>query len=330
MNCETIDAILDEHRTARLDQPERQAVVAHLDGCARCSEGWAAHDALLGEYMGEPSLELVARALVHVSECRAQARAGSRRSVALAAAAAIAAVAVIAATFSLSGPDTSRGHAVVADVAATATAEPVFVAGRDYELLSLPAAAPEAVDRIPVIEFFMYPCFHCYTFEPELALWDAREQRHVALTRVPAVFTREAELHARAFYTAEVLGKLDAIHAAFYEEIHTRGNGLASSGALAEFFQRFGIEAATFTEVFNSREVDARVQRAVALSREYGIRATPSLVVGGRYSTNPGLAGARMLAVVDYLVAEEAVQGAAADCSARARCDARPRSEPIF
>ena len=108
MNCETIDAILDEHRTARLDQPERQAVATHLGGCARCAEGWAAHDALLGESMGEPSPELIARAFRRVSERHAPARTGSRRSIALAAVAAVAAVGVIAATFTLSGPDSSR------------------------------------------------------------------------------------------------------------------------------------------------------------------------------------------------------------------------------
>ena len=122
MNCETIDAILDEHRTARLNQPERQAVAAHLGGCARCSEGWAAHDALLGENMGEPPPELIARALGRVPERRAEARTGRRRSAALAAAAAIAAVAVIAATFSLRGPDAGRDEAVVRDVPTTAVA----------------------------------------------------------------------------------------------------------------------------------------------------------------------------------------------------------------
>ena len=160
----------------------------------------------------------------------------------------------------------------------------------------------------------------------------------MALTRVPVVWNDEAELHARAFYTAEVLGKLDAMHAAFYEEIHTRGNRLASAAAFAEFFERFGIDAATFNEAFNSREVDARVQRAVALGREYGIRATPSLVVGGRYSTNPSLAGTRMLAVADYLVAEAAAQGcrgqvAADEPGARPTCPSRrpaTQSDPIF
>ena len=99
------------------------------------------------------------------------------------------------------------------------------------------------------------------------------------------------------------------MHAAFYDEIHMRGNRLASRAALAEFFARFDVDAATFGATFDSSEVDARVQRAVALGHEYAIRATPSLVVAGRYWTNPSLAGPDMLAVVDHLVAEEGHAG---------------------
>jgi thiol:disulfide interchange protein DsbA len=142
----------------------------------------------------------------------------------------------------------------------------------------------------------------------------------VALTRVPVVWNPEAELHARAFYAAEVLGKLDAMHAAFYEEIHTRGRRLGSAAAFAELFRRLDVDAAAFDEVFNSREVDARVQRAAALGREYRIEATPSLVVSGRYSTS-------RLEVVDYLVAKEAAAGAAY-CAADAGRSACPSRRP--
>ena len=80
----------------------------------------------------------------------------------------------------------------------------------------------------------------------------------MSLTRVPALFNAAASLQARAYYTAEALGKLDAMHAAFYEEIQERGNALASRAALAEFFSRFGVDAATFDATFDSGEVDAR------------------------------------------------------------------------
>ena len=128
----------------------------------------------------------------------------------------------------------------------------------------------------------------------------------VALEFVPAMFNEQARLHARAFYTAEALGKLGEIHQAFYDEIHMRGNPLSSRAALADFFARFGVDAATFDAAFDSSEVDARVRRAAALASEYDVTATPTLVVAGRYVTGPSFAGPDTLAVVEQLVAAEA------------------------
>jgi thiol:disulfide interchange protein DsbA len=178
---------------------------------------------------------------------------------------------------------------------------------------ALALTAPAVGGQIEVTEFFMFPCFPCYSFEPDLDRWEAQNASDVSLTRVPAMFKPEAQLQARAYYTAEVLGKLDVMHDAFYDEIHERGNALASRSALADFFRRFGVDAETFDATFDSSEVEERMRRAAALNREYRIVATPTLVVAGRYSTNPERpvdATVRespwttMLAIVDQLVAE--------------------------
>ena len=310
MNCEAIDSIIDDHLVARLTPAERQRAVEHVGSCARCSAAWAADDVLRGEAIADPppGLFSAVERRVSVAPVRREAAARSRRLWAGGAAAAVAVVAIVA---------IAVRFGVVAPVAGSFNAPTVaawqFVAGRDYDVLPDATARPAltASGKIEVTEFFMFWCFHCYSFEPELDRWEARAPRDVSLTRVPAMFNPDAQLQARAYYTAEVLGKLDAMQDAFYAEIHERGNALASRRALADFFQRFGVDAATFDATFDSSEVGARMQRAAALARQYGIAATPTLVVGGRYSTNPALAGAdsreplqTMLAVVDQLVAE--------------------------
>ena len=308
MNCATIDSILDERRTARLSAAERQEATEHLGGCARCREAWHADEALRSEAVADPPPDLFAA----LSRRAAAAPARSVRArrgpwVALVGTAAAIAFIALGARFALS-PDARSNvgiNAATEALAPTLVAEPTFVAGRDYEVLRSATALPVIGVRIPVLEFFMWLCSHCYSFEPDLARWNAETASQVSLTRIPAVFYPPADLHARAFYTAEVLGKLDAIHAAFYDEIQVRGNPLDSRAALAEFFARFDVDAATFDATFDSSEVDARVDRAIALSQEYGIRATPSFVVAGRYLTNPSLAGPDTLAVVDHLVAKE-------------------------
>jgi thiol:disulfide interchange protein DsbA len=330
MNCDAIDSILDDHRAPRLSAAERQDLAAHLASCVRCAGASSAHDALAGEEIAEPPPELFARVLKSVGAAQVHAHHIRRRGwrVGVAAVAAVALVAVVARYLPLDSHVITRtlsstSLAVVArylrlDFGAGeggsperavvgAQAAPRFAAGRDYDVLAVARPSADA-ERVTVMEFFGFWCFPCYGLEADLTRWSAEASDRVAFTRVPVLFDRypEAALHARAFYAAEALGKLDAMHAAFYDEIHMRGNRLSSREALAGFFARFGVDGATFDSVFDSPDVDARVQRAVALTREYGIDSVPALVVAGRYLTSPGMAGPEVLAVIDQLVADEA------------------------
>lgn len=335
MNCDTIDSFLDDHLVARLSASERQRAAEHVGGCVRCFAVWAADEALRGETMADPRPELFAALLRRISAAPAQSETPRRRrSALLAAAAAAVAVVVVAVAargerdwnvaWSLNSISRALSAVVEPESAAPPEVSPApptvaaspFVAGRDYEVLSVTAArlgAPSAGDAVEVVEFFMFWCSPCYAFEPDLNRWEAETRSSVSLTRVPAMFNPVARLQARAYYTAEALGKLDAMRAEIYDEIHVRGNPLDSRDALADFFGRFGIDRATFDATFDSSDVEARIQRAVALNREYSISATPTMVIAGRYSTNSSHAAvadstdwvARMIAVVDQLVADE-------------------------
>jgi len=309
MNCDTIDTILDERGSALLPQSQRQSVAAHIASCSRCADNWAAQEALAAETMGEPPADLWSRTLERAAGAREARAAVSRRAwLGAAGAAAAAAASVFAVTELVTTPaqNTNGGSADPA-----AAYEPLFDEGTHYFEVGRPAFGADFVDaavgdKVAVQEFFMYLCFPCYSFEDELSSQEVN--RHLELELVPAMFHDGARLHARAFYTAELLGKLDEMHAAFYDEIHVRGNSLSSREALAEFFARYGVGAATFDATFDSGDVDSRVRRAAALASEYGVTATPTIVVAGRYVTGPSIARADTLAVVEELVAAEAAR----------------------
>ena len=314
MNCEKIESIIDDHLAARLTPVERQRVADHVSRCVRCSAAWSADDALRGDVIAEPAPDLFVGMLRHLAVAPARREAGRIAWSWVAVAAAAVAVVVIAARLSLVEPTPSAPPAA-SSAALSAVDASRFVAGRGYDVLpsATATATVDATGEIEVTEFFMFFCFPCYAFEPELDRWEARAPSDVSLARVPALFNAKAELQARAYYTAEVLGKLGAMQDAFYGEIHERGNDLASRAALEGFFEQFGVDAATFDATFDSSDVDARMQRAAALNREYAISATPTLVIAGRYLTNPTLAREAMttpesvwptmLAVVDRFVA---------------------------
>ena len=115
-------------------------------------------------------------------------------------------------------------------------------------------------------------------------------------------------MHARAYYTAEVLGVLEKIHQPLFDAMNLKKQKMATTDELAAFFAKNGVSKETFLETYNSFSVDSKVRRASDLSKRYGIDGVPSLIVNGKYRTSGSLAGSRekMLKVVDHLIKQEA------------------------
>ena len=67
-----------------------------------------------------------------------------------------------------------------------------------------------------------------------------------------------------------------------------------------------GIERGKFLAVYNSDEVKAKVEAARKATIDYGVKATPTLVVGGKYLFTSGLAGSHYEAMrlLDQTVAQ--------------------------
>jgi thiol:disulfide interchange protein DsbA len=188
-----------------------------------------------------------------------------------------------------------------------AFADPYEV-GVHYE--RLPIAVDTAVpSKIEVVEVFSYGCPHCFSFEPAIEAWRARQPADVNFRRIPAVFRSDWLILAQAYYTAEVLGVVDKVHEPIFEAIHVQGLNGADPAVLAKIFQdSAGVDGEQFLKVLNSFGVRSKVQQADAQARMYRVPGVPTLIVNGKYRVNGGqLVGTNieMLDVVDYLVAKE-------------------------
>jgi thiol:disulfide interchange protein DsbA len=182
-----------------------------------------------------------------------------------------------------------------------------FELGVHYLRLSPTQPTSSNPDQVEVAEVFWYGCPHCYELDPLLERWRAQQPDYVSFLRVPAVWNPTLQIHARAFYTAEALGKSDEMHGEFFREIHERRNGLDTEAKLQEFFGRFGVAAAAFKTAFDSFEVQAKLQRADELNRRYRIGSVPTIIVNGKYTTDGPAAGSYqdLLLLVDELTAAE-------------------------
>jgi thiol:disulfide interchange protein DsbA len=194
-----------------------------------------------------------------------------------------------------------------AQAQARAAATPPFEAGKHYTVL--PAAQPTSTDagKVEVAEIFMFGCPGCFGFEPHVQRWVGRKADYVNFVRIPAPWNPAAILHARAYYAAEALGKSEAIDGDLFNEIHVNRNMLETEAKLAAFFEKHGVDEATFKSTFNSFAVNAKVKRAEELIKRYRATSTPTVIVNGKYSTTGTQAGSyeAWFAIIDDLAARE-------------------------
>lgn len=175
-----------------------------------------------------------------------------------------------------------------------------------YEAVS-PAQPTANPAKIEVIEFFWYGCPHCYSFEPSLTKWLKALPANVEFIRIPAIFNEQWGKHAKAYFTAEALGVVDAVHADFFDAIQEKKQELETEDQLAKFFAAHGVKEAEFRETYNSFMIDAKMRQAPAIAAKYGITGVPAIVVNGKYKTNGTLAGSqeKMIEVMNSLIKKE-------------------------
>ena len=186
-----------------------------------------------------------------------------------------------------------------------------FVAGKDFEQIS-PSVKTQTIEgKVEVVELFWYGCSHCFAFETEISVWEKQKSEFIEFRRVPAIFDRKWVSHARAYYTAEKLGLTKIVHAKLFEALHTKKQTIYTETELADFFESIGVGKEDFTAAYTSFEVDTLTRKAMALTRSYGIRGVPSIVVAGKFRSSVRHAGSskNLLNIVDFLAHRELKMG---------------------
>ncbi len=186
-----------------------------------------------------------------------------------------------------------------------------FVEGTNYQRI-VPAQPTETKGKIEVVELFWYGCPHCHRFQPYMERWAKKLPADVEYRRMPAVLAQHWAIHARAFYAAEALGVLEEIHQPLFNAIHSEKRRLDTEERLADFFAGHGVSKEDFSKAFKSFAVDAKLRRAREMSRRYETRATPSVVVNGKYIFSTDNANGNfntMIRIIDALIEQERLAG---------------------
>jgi protein dithiol oxidoreductase (disulfide-forming) len=154
--------------------------------------------------------------------------------------------------------------------------------GADYLLID-PRVPTSTGDKIEVVEVFSYACPHCAHFQPFIDELKAKLPANAQLVLIPAVFNPTWEPYARAFYAAKSMGVVDKTHQALFDALHRDHLPISDMQSLAGFYAGFGVNAASFQSTASSFVVDSQLARGNQLVHDYGVSATPTLIVNGKY-----------------------------------------------
>lgn len=193
---------------------------------------------------------------------------------------------------------------------------PAPVAGTDYVLIEGGQPWEPQNGTVEVAEMFNYICPACYSFDPTLRNWKAKQPADVRVVYVPAQFRPDFVPYAKAYFAAQTLGIEDKSHAAVYEAIHVK-HSIPAEGdkpdeaKVAEFYTAYGVSAAQFLSTMKSFAVAGKVNKANQFAVRSKVEGTPSLIVNGKYLVK-GRSWEDMLRITDHLVAMERAQSGAA------------------
>lgn len=175
-----------------------------------------------------------------------------------------------------------------------------------YELVK-PPQPTDTPDKVEVVEVFWYGCPHCFTFLPAMEQYAKGKPDYVAVRHMPAIFRDSWVEHARAFYTADLLGVQERIHRPLFEAIHVGKQRLDTREDLMKFFEQHGVSNGDFNKTYDSFAVQTLMRKSQVMQQRYGVRGTPTVIVNGKYRVSGSLAGSpqNMIKVIEALVERE-------------------------
>lgn len=175
-----------------------------------------------------------------------------------------------------------------------------------YELVK-PPQPTDTPDKVEVVEVFWYGCPHCFTFLPAMEQYAKGKPDYVAVRHMPAIFRDSWVEHARAFYTADLLGVQERIHRPLFEAIHVGKQRLDTREELMKFFEQHGVSNGDFNKTYDSFAVQTLMRKSQVMQQRYGVRGTPTVIVNGKYRVSGSLAGSpqNIIKVIEALVERE-------------------------
>ena len=158
-----------------------------------------------------------------------------------------------------------------------------YTEGSEYVTLPAPHQRYSDAGKVEIAEVFSYGCIHCAQFAPLAEKLRESLPKGVVFKLVPASFSPEWLPYARAYYAANKLGVVERTHLALFKAKFGEHYPIGSMDELADFYARQGVDRAAFLAAATSPAATAKLKSDLSLIQHWGVDATPSVVVNGKY-----------------------------------------------
>ncbi|GJI95940.1 thiol:disulfide interchange protein [Duganella caerulea] len=164
--------------------------------------------------------------------------------------------------------------------------------GAEYTTLKTPQPVQAEGKKVEVIEFFMYHCPACYALEPAMLAWVKKQGDGIVFRRIHLPLTGENDPEAHMFLTLEALKLEESLHAKLLTTWHVERRRLKSDADNIDWAVKNGVDKDKYVAAYNSFSVMAKLKSAGRVAGTYEVNSTPTLIVNGRYLTNPSMVDA--------------------------------------
>ncbi|MYM97081.1 thiol:disulfide interchange protein DsbA/DsbL [Duganella vulcania] len=164
--------------------------------------------------------------------------------------------------------------------------------GAEYTTLKTPQPVQAEGKKVEVIEFFMYHCPACYALEPAMLAWVKKQGDGIVFRRIHLPLTGENDPEAHMFLTLEALKLEESLHAKLLSTWHVERRRLKSDADNIDWAVKNGVDKDKYVAAYNSFSVIAKLKSAGRVAGTYEVNSTPTLIVNGRYLTNPSMVDA--------------------------------------
>ncbi len=158
----------------------------------------------------------------------------------------------------------------------------------DYTIINNPNISPQqSKNKVEVIEFFSFNCFHCKSIEPLLEQYMS-SNKNVALEKIQIVFDNNFIEFGKLSATFQLMN-LNRLYVPAFDAIFNQTN-LNDPQVLPIFLSKNGLtknQIDTFMNNYNSFAVNTTVGKYRKLTAQYNIMETPTVIVENKYLISP-------------------------------------------